>query len=62
MLQADKYRECAAECVRLAMESADLRAKAVLTAMAERWRDLAEQVESVAILEAARPRSQLRLN
>jgi len=50
------------QCVKLASKTDDLQDKALLIAMSERWRDLAEQVESMAILEDARPRSEFYLN
>ncbi|SED39922.1 hypothetical protein SAMN05444161_3122 [Rhizobiales bacterium GAS191] len=53
MLRDDDYRQCAAQCIRLASKTDDVRDKALLIAMAERWRYLADQVTHSAILEKA---------
>ncbi|SDR57682.1 hypothetical protein SAMN05444161_6682 [Rhizobiales bacterium GAS191] len=60
MDKANEYRECAAQCIRLARTADDLRDKALLIAMAERWCDLADRVTHSAILEDYAPKSQER--
>jgi hypothetical protein len=46
MSRAGQYRRYAAECLRLATSSEDVREKAVLLQMAEQWRQLAERAET----------------
>jgi hypothetical protein len=46
MSRAGQYRRYAAECLRLATSSDDVREKAVLLQMAEQWRELAERAET----------------
>jgi hypothetical protein len=46
MSRAGQYRRYAAECLRLATSSDDVREKAVLLQMAEQWRQLAERAET----------------
>jgi hypothetical protein len=46
MSRAGQYRRYAAECLRLATSSNDVREKAVLLQMAEQWRQLAERAEA----------------
>jgi hypothetical protein len=46
MSRAGQYRRYAAECLRLATSSIDVREKAVLLQMAEQWRQLAERAET----------------
>lgn len=46
MSRAGQYRRYAAECLRLATSSNDVREKAVLLQMAEQWRQLAERAET----------------
>ncbi|SEF15266.1 hypothetical protein SAMN05444161_9234 [Rhizobiales bacterium GAS191] len=60
MDKANEYRECAAQCIRLAKVTDDVRDKALLIAMAERWCDLADRATHSAILERAAPNSQER--
>jgi hypothetical protein len=43
MTLANRYREFAAECVRVARQSSDPDDKALLLEMAEAWRRLAER-------------------
>jgi hypothetical protein len=43
MSLADRYREFAAECVRVAQQSSNPDEKALLLEMAEAWRRLAER-------------------
>ncbi len=45
MAKARDYRRYAAECVRLAQKSNDLREKDLMLQMAEHWRQLAERAE-----------------
>jgi len=52
MPKSDEYRQCAAECVKLAAKATDLHDKALLLAMADRWRDLADRVAVRAALES----------
>lgn len=44
--RAGQYRRYAAECLRLANSSDDMREKAVLLQMAEQWHQLAERAET----------------
>ncbi|SEF04139.1 hypothetical protein SAMN05444161_9027 [Rhizobiales bacterium GAS191] len=53
MDKANEYRECAAQCIRLANKTDDVRDKALLIAMAERWHDLADRVKWSAIRKGA---------
>ncbi|SDR63584.1 hypothetical protein SAMN05519103_08786 [Rhizobiales bacterium GAS113] len=53
MDKANEYRQCEAECIRLASKTDDVRDKALLIAMAERWRGLADKVTHAAILKKA---------
>jgi hypothetical protein len=46
MSRAGQYRRYAAECLRLATSTDDVREKAVLLQMAEQWRQLAERAET----------------
>jgi hypothetical protein len=46
MSRAGQYRRYAAECLRLANSSDDLREKALLLQMAEQWRQLAQRDET----------------
>lgn len=45
-MSADKCRQLAADCLRLAQDANDPSEKALLVEMAERWRLLAEQFEA----------------
>lgn len=45
MNRAGQYRRYAAECLRLATSTDDVREKAALLEMAEQWRQLAERAE-----------------
>jgi hypothetical protein len=43
--KAEEYRNCAAQCLRLAKTAADIDDRTLLLTMAERWLELAERVE-----------------
>jgi len=43
MTQEERYKALAAECLRLAQQSANPQDKALLLQMAETWRELAER-------------------
>ena len=43
MLKSQQYRECAADCLRLAERSHDPADRTILISMAERWHELAER-------------------
>jgi hypothetical protein len=45
MSRAEEYRRYAAECIRVAQETADPNDKALLLEMAQKWRELAERAE-----------------
>jgi hypothetical protein len=45
MSRAEEYRRYAAECIRVAQETADPRDKALLLEMAQKWRELAERAD-----------------
>ena len=45
MTRGQKYRQYAAECVRLAREAENADSRSLLLEMAERWRELAERVD-----------------
>jgi hypothetical protein len=45
MTRADEYRQYAAECLRVAQELSSSEEKGRLLAMAQKWRELAEQAE-----------------
>jgi hypothetical protein len=45
-MSADRCRQLAADCLRLAQVTTDPSEKALLLEMAERWRTLAEQFEA----------------
>jgi hypothetical protein len=45
-MSADRCRQLAADCLRLAQETHEPSEKALLLEMAERWRMLAEQFEA----------------
>jgi hypothetical protein len=45
MSRAEEYRRYAAECIRVAQETADPKDKALLLEMAEKWRELAKRVD-----------------
>jgi hypothetical protein len=47
MSREGQYRRYAAECLRLANSTEDMREKVVLLQMAEQWRQLAERAETV---------------
>jgi hypothetical protein len=45
MARAEEYRRYAAECVRVAQDTADPKDKALLLEMAQRWLELAERAQ-----------------
>jgi hypothetical protein len=51
---ANDYRHYAAECVRLAQKTDNLREKDLMLQMAEHWRQLAERAEKAQKEENAR--------
>jgi len=46
MARAEEYRRYAAECIRVAQQIQNPSDKAMLLDMAQKWRELAEKVES----------------
>jgi hypothetical protein len=52
----ERYREHAANCVRLAQQSANAADKALLLEMAKNWIDLAERVKKKGGSDLAEPR------
>lgn len=46
METAEKYRQYAAECLRLAQKAPELDDRSRLVQMAQAWRDLADKVET----------------
>jgi hypothetical protein len=45
MTQSENYRDCAAECLRLAVRATKAEAKALLINMSVRWLELAATIE-----------------
>ena len=45
MSRGDEYRNYAAQCIRVARQSNNVDAKTLLLHMAQKWRDLADEIE-----------------